>query len=263
MPDDPFADRPAPSLHVFRGQRVVLDAEVAALFGVETRRLNEQVRRNADRFGEDFAFQLSRAETTDLISQNATSSLHGGRRKAPVVFTEHGVVMAATLLRSERAVAASRFIVRAFVAGRQAVAPRRHGENLPAQPLPIGAESRAGLMEKLDRALGRVLDAIVEPDTGATVRDEARAVALEGLGAIRAHLRRPGVENERTLAEIQKLLKEAEALDAEITARQVETDHRRLALVAKQLRIAIEVQRFLDTGSAEGLMTVLHDLATA
>lgn len=260
MSDDPFAERAAPAIHQFRGQRVVLDAEVAALFGVETRRLNEQVRRNADRFGEDFAFRLTPGETADLISQFATSSAHGGRRKAPYVFTEHGVVMAATLLRSEQAVAASRFIVRAFVAGRRDLAQRRPGENLPPVPVPISAESRVGLAAKLDQALGRVLDAIVEPDSGATVRDEARAVALEGLGAIKAHLRRQGVENERTLAEIQKLLKEAEALDAEISARQVEAGHRRLALVAKQLRIAIEVQRFLDTGSADGLMSVLRDL---
>lgn len=263
MSDDPFAGRSAPAIHLFRGHRVVLDAEVAGLFGVETRRLNEQLRRNGDRFGDDFAFQLTPAETANLISQSATSSAHGGRRKPPLVFTEHGVVMAATLLRSDRAVAASRFIVRAFVAGRHAVAARRDGENLPAAPLPISAEGRAGLTEKLDRALGRVLDAIVEPDSGTTVREEARAVALEGLGAIKAHLRRQGMENERTLAEVQKLLKEAEALDVEITARQVETEHRRLALIAKQLRIAIEVQRFLDTGSAEGLMTVLRDLGAA
>jgi hypothetical protein len=260
MSEDDFITRSPPAIYTIRGQSAVMDEDVATLFGVETRRLNEQVRRNAARFGEDFAFQLDPGEYADLMSQIATSSTHGGRRKPPMMFTEHGVVMAATVLRSERAVAASRFIVRAFVASRQALVARHAGQNLPASPLPISIEARQGLMVKLDRALGRVLDAIVEPEGKTTVRDEARAVALEGLGAIKAHLRKQGVQNEQTLAEIQKLLKEAEAIDAEITARHVETDHRRLALVAKELRIAIEVQRYLETGSAEGLLAVLKEL---
>lgn len=260
MVEDDFTGQPAPTIHNFRGQSVVMDADVAALFQVETRRLNEQVRRNAARFGDDFAFQLTPEEFAALMSQSATSTSHGGRRKPPVMFSEHGVVMAATVLRSERAVAASRFIVRAFVASRQALAAQRRGQNLPDTPLPISTETRQGVMLRLDRALGRVLDAIVEPEGTTTVRDEARAVALEGLGAIKAHLRKQGVQNEQTLAEIQKLMREAEAIDAEITARHVETEHRRLALVAKQLRIAIEMQRFVETGSAEGLLTVLKEL---
>ncbi len=260
MAEDVFAARTPPAIYTARGQSVVMDADVADLFDIETRRLNEQFRRNAARFGEDFAFQLTTEEYDGLKSQIATSSGHGGRRKPPVMFTEHGVVMAATVLRSERAVTASRFIVRAFVASRQALVVAHPGQNLPAAPLPISIEARQGLMAKLDRALGWVLDAIVEPEGKTTVRDEARAVALEGLGAIKAHLRKQGVQNEQTLAEIQKLLKEAEAIDAEITARHVETDHRRLALIAKELRIAIEVQRYLETGSAEGLLAVLKEL---
>lgn len=262
MTDDAFATLTPPPIYTIRGQSVVMDADVAALFEVETRRLNEQVKRNAARFGDDFAFQLRPEEFAAMISQSATSSAHGGRRKPPVMFTEHGVVMAATVLRSDRAVTASRFIVRAFVTSRQAFVAQQSGQNLPASPLPISTETRQGLMVKLDRALGRVLDAIVEPEGKTTVRDEARAVALEGLRAIKAHLRKQGVQNEQTLAEIQKLLKEAEAIDAEISARHVETDHRRLALIAKELRIAIEVQRFVETGSAEGLLAVLKELGS-
>ncbi len=105
---------------VFRGERVILDSDLAAIYGVSTRRLNEQVRRNIDRFPEDFAFQLTRKEFANLISQIATSSAkHGGRRKLPFVFTEHGVIMAANVLNSPRAVQMSVFVVRAFVKMRE------------------------------------------------------------------------------------------------------------------------------------------------
>jgi hypothetical protein len=101
---------------VVRGHRVILDSQLAALYGVETRRLNEQVRRNWDRFPPDFVFQLTRDEAANLISQIATSSGgHGGYRKLPFVFTEHGALMAASVLSSRRAVEVSIVVVRAFV----------------------------------------------------------------------------------------------------------------------------------------------------
>ncbi len=96
------------AIFLIRGERVILDAELAALYGVSTTRLNEQVKRNADRFPKDFAFRLTKDELDNLISQFARSSLkHGGRRKLPLVFTEHGAIMAANVLNSKQAVAAS------------------------------------------------------------------------------------------------------------------------------------------------------------
>jgi phage regulator Rha-like protein len=105
-----------------RGQRVILDADLAALYGVSTKRLNEQVKRNADRFPSEFAFQLATKELTILRSQIATSRLHGGRRYLPYVFTEHGVLMAANVLNSPRAVAVSVALVKAFVRLREVLA---------------------------------------------------------------------------------------------------------------------------------------------
>jgi hypothetical protein len=103
-----------------RGQRVILDADLANLYGVETKRLNEQVRRNSARFPGDFAFLLTQEEVAHLKSQFATSSVgHGGKRKCPMVFTEHGALMAANLLRSPKAVEMSVFVVRAFVKMRE------------------------------------------------------------------------------------------------------------------------------------------------
>jgi len=97
-----------------RGMQVMLDSDLADLYGVETKRLNEQVRRNMGRFPDFFCFRLSEYEYTHLKSQNATSSW-GGRRKAPFVFTEHGVAMVSTVLKSKVAEKVSIEIIKTFV----------------------------------------------------------------------------------------------------------------------------------------------------
>jgi hypothetical protein len=105
-----------------RGQKVILDADLARVYGVPTRRLNEQVRRNADRFPPDFVFQLTSEEFKILISQNATSSSgYGGRRKLPLAFTEHGAIMAANVLKSKRAIQMSIIVVTTFIELRRAL----------------------------------------------------------------------------------------------------------------------------------------------
>ena len=110
---------------VLRGQRVMLDADLAALFEVPTKRLNEQVKRNGAKFPEDFMFRLTREEAAGLIinrSQNATSSAkHRVSKALPYAFTEHGAIQAANILRSEVAVQMSVQVVRAFVGLRQLV----------------------------------------------------------------------------------------------------------------------------------------------
>ncbi len=101
---------------VIRGQRVVLDSDLAQLYEVETRVFNQAVKRNLKRFPSDFMFQLTELEFECLISQSVTSKQgRGGRRKLPLVFTEHGAIMAASVLNSERAVQMSVYVVRAFV----------------------------------------------------------------------------------------------------------------------------------------------------
>jgi hypothetical protein len=110
------------AIHLVRSQRVMLDSDLAAIYGVTTKRLNEQLRRNRSRFPSDFAFQLTAEELTNLRSQIATSSFHGGRRYRPWVFSEHGALMLASVLNSEIAVQASVRVVRAFVRLREMVA---------------------------------------------------------------------------------------------------------------------------------------------
>jgi len=99
-----------------RGQRVILDRDLADVYGVSTKRLNEQVRRNSEKFPADFCFVLTRQELRALRSQFATSKIgRGGIRYLPAAFTEHGALMAAMVLNSPKAVEMSVFVVRAFV----------------------------------------------------------------------------------------------------------------------------------------------------
>ena len=109
-----------PLIRELRGERVMLDSDLARIYGVPTKRLNEQVRRNADRFPPDFVFQLTPQEVANLRSQIATSSsAYGGRRYLPFAFTEHGALMAANVLSSRRAVEMSIHVIRAFVTMRR------------------------------------------------------------------------------------------------------------------------------------------------
>jgi hypothetical protein len=156
LPGKPSPAPMEPRLFLIRGQRVILDSDLARMYGVATGRFNEAFKRNLERFPQDFAFQLTSDEAQNLRSQIATSSLHdvteekeqmsdlisqnaisklelspvtdskdgeyGGRRYLPWVFTEHGAVMAANILKGEHAVRMSVFVVRAFVRMREHIA---------------------------------------------------------------------------------------------------------------------------------------------
>jgi len=124
------------AIYIIRGQRVMLDEDLANIYGVETRVLNQAVQRNTERFPEEFMFQLTLEEYTNLKSQFVTSSLisqivisnRGGRRKMPFAFTEHGAVMLASVLKSKRAIQMSIEVVKAFVQLRHAVYSQKNIE---------------------------------------------------------------------------------------------------------------------------------------
>ena len=107
-------------IYYIRDKKIMFDADLAELYGVETRRLNEQVKRNIERFPEDFMFQLTEMEFSSLKSQFATSSW-GGRRKLPYAFTEHGVLMLSSVLNSLKAIKVNIEIMRIFTKVRQAL----------------------------------------------------------------------------------------------------------------------------------------------
>jgi hypothetical protein len=139
---------------LLRQHKVILDMDLAELYGVSAGRLNEQVKRNRERFPADFMFQLTAKEDRILRSQNAISRKHGGRRYLPYAFTEHGAIMAATVLNSERAVEMSVFVVRAFVRLREMLATNRQ-----LAPKIDELERR---LETHDTAIQEIIDAIKE-----------------------------------------------------------------------------------------------------
>jgi hypothetical protein len=156
-----------PRIATVRGQRVVIDSDLAQLYGVETKRFNEAVKRNLAKFPADFMFVLTSEESAALRSQFATSngdsSGRGGRRYAPRVFTEHGALMAATILNSPRAVDVAIYVVRAFVRLRELAAS--HGDlaqrlnELEARTESL-AESHDSLSRDTRAQLKQVFDAL-------------------------------------------------------------------------------------------------------
>lgn len=232
----------------------MLDEAIAALFSVETRRLNEQVRRNAGRF-EGYAFQLTHEETANLISQNATSSW-GGRRKAPWVFTEHGVVMAATVLKSDPAIAAMKLVVETFVDARARPPVLTNGELASRAP-------KGGLIPRLTDAIAAVLDSVVDQHSRATVRDEAQDLLNRSIEHLKDRLSRAGLENEALAARATKLLAEAEASKATAAKTQAEAGEIELRLLARKLQLVIEAERAMTSGDLDRFIGVLERLGAA
>lgn len=140
-------------IHTVRGRRVMLDSDLARIYGVSTKRLNEQVRRNPRRFPGDFMFALSREEATSLRSQFATLKGRGRHRKfRTLAFTEQGVAMLSSVLRSPKAVEANVAIMRAFVRYREVLALNRD--------LALQFKELAGRVDRHDGEIGEILDTI-------------------------------------------------------------------------------------------------------
>jgi ORF6N domain len=145
------------SILVFRGHKVLLDEDLAVLYGVATKVLLQAVKRNICRFPEDFMFQLTATEWAVLRSQFVTSKLrHGGRRYTPYVFTEQGVAMLSSVLKSERAIIINIEIMRAFVKLRDLLSSNRDLARRFAQ-----LETRLGKkLTEHDEAIAAILSAI-------------------------------------------------------------------------------------------------------
>jgi hypothetical protein len=150
----------APRILEIRGQRVLLDSDLAVLYGVTTKRLNEQVRRNSDRFPADFLMELSNQEVAASRSQFATLKKGRGHnvKYRPMAFTEHGAIMAATILNSPRAAQMSVYVVRAFVKLRQALATNaamgRRLETLERSVAALDADTRKQFDHVYEAILG-------------------------------------------------------------------------------------------------------------
>lgn len=143
---------------VLRNQKVIFDSDLAELYGVSVKQLNQQVKRNRERFPSDFLFTVTSGEYKNLRSQIVTStSKHGGRRYLPHAFTEHGAIMAATVLNSKRAIEMSVFVVRAFVQMREAFLDNQRIEAKLAE-LENRIDSHEGSIEELVEAIRELIE---------------------------------------------------------------------------------------------------------
>ena len=150
-----------PLIRVIRDQRVILDSDLARLYGVSTSQLNQQLRRNRRRFPADFAFTLSSKEAAEMLSQFVTASGRRNRGKPPVAYTEHGAVMVANVLKSDRATAMSVEVVRAFVRMRRISSTHERIARIMSQ-LEIAVRDRLNGHDKQITALFEMMAEIID-----------------------------------------------------------------------------------------------------
>jgi hypothetical protein len=250
----PAPDPSSEHVQEIRGERVVLDDRLAAIFGVTTMVFNQAVKRNRKRFPEAWAFQLTEDEFASLKSQSVISNGRGGRRKLPWAFTEHGVVMAASILRSERASSVMHMVVDVFVRTRKAA----------VGPIPTSGQALAvtagAFSQRVQRTIERVLDAMVDQDNQRTVRDEANEVLQKSLDYIKAKLSKAEFENQALSAEATRLLSEAETNKATAARTFAEADAIALQNLANKLRLVLEAEQAIAKGEMEGFLRVLGEL---
>ncbi len=250
-------ERTKQAIRTLRGNHVILDTDLAEIFGVATRRLNEQVKRNPGKFPEDFRFQLNPEEFESLKSQIATSK-RGGTRKAPYAFTEHGVLQAANVITSPLADSMSVFVIRAFVEMRdllqlqQGIADQR-AKAEAATPVASGKlrQFMTEIGPKLEQAMQQVMNTVIDPQSGTTVGQEAQDVIHESINHLKARLKKTGLENEEIAARITKLLAEAEREKAETRKLNAETDQMEFFMMARKLKLVLEAHRLFALDGEE------------
>lgn len=208
-------------IRTMRGRRVILDSDLAMLFGTQTKRLNQQVRRNADRFA-DFVFELTEEEHAQLRSQDVTAKRsRGGRTSPPLAFDEYGVAMASTVLTSPRAVAALRLVIRVFVDSRQQMLSGAAEAEMQRRDAPL-REQVAALKVKVLRMGEAIADYEINRRDKTSVRDEVEKLSTSLIDNMKAQLEAKAIANESVMADIQVKLAQAEKLQAE--ARKTESE---------------------------------------
>ena len=239
---------------IVRGERVMLDSVVAEAFGTETKRVNEAVSRNPEKFTPAHTFRLSEEEADALRSQTATSNPgRGGARYVPHVFTVKGVARLATVLNTPAALRATDLIIDTFLTVHEQL--RRGRKTVLVQDadrLRPNAEQRqeaAKLRSKLAAALSRLLDSIVDVENQQTVRQTSHSVGSKALQSIQERLRAKGLENEKLEADTTLVLAQAEKTLAEARKARLEADgidianfERRIAAVKRVADLIKDVE---------------------
>lgn len=243
-----------PEIFEVRGKRVMLDARVAQSFGTETKRINEAVARNPDKFNEAHTFQLSQAEHEALRSQSATSNAgRGGTRYQPHVFTIKGVARLATVLNSNEALRATDLIIDTFLTVYEQVSEGRSRIAIPEpSQYKSSPESRKAIQKfktRLVNALTALLDTVVDVQRKRTVRDVGQNLSSEALQHIQERLRTRGLQNAKLDADTSLLLAQAEQILAATRKTHAEADsidiqnlERRIVVVKKLIDMSEDLE---------------------
>ncbi len=239
---------------VVRGQRVMLDARVAEAFGTETKRINEAVGRNPEKFDERHTFQLTEAEQEALRSQIATSnSGRGGARYLAHVFTVKGVARLATVLTTPAALRATDLIIDTFLLVHEQLKRGRRTVAVPEpdrfRASPEHAREIEKLRIKLAGALSKLLDTIVDVESQQSLRQVSQALSSKALASIQERLRAKGLENAKleadtglVLAQAEKMLAEARKTRAEAEGVDIANFERRIGAVKKVAELIRELE---------------------
>ena len=266
------------AIRTIQGQDVILASDVARIFGVTTKRINERTKRHPGKFPTDFMFQLTRSEYGKLRSQTATSKVgRGGTQYLPYAFTEHGVLQIANLINTDIADSVSVFVIRAFVEMRRTIIAqqkalvRSHAlvsDKSAGSKTPNVAMLQKELIPKLQTTIDRMLNSVINPETGTTVKDEALDLLKESIGHLKEQLRHKGLQNEEITARVTKLLAEAENQQAAARKTRAESEQLEFMNTIRKLRLVLEAQLIIiadenpkDAQRLTGLVEVLKDVA--
>lgn len=230
--------RAGPDIFEVRGVAVILDEDLALALGLETKRLNEAVKRHEALIDDRHRFQLTQDEFSALRSQSATSNAgRGGRRHPPWAYTERGVTRVTTFINTPEAIRASDLIVDTFImvqkqvaAGRREIAvenPQRYQVDTD-----LAGQSRA-FGKRLMTAISGLLDTVIDIRTGDSVAATAKDLTARALENVRERLREKGLENLKLEAEIELILQEAAKVAQEVEGKKLENLEKRIDLVQK------------------------------
>lgn len=233
-------------VYLVRETPVILDSDLATALGMETKRLNEAIKRNSDLIDDRHRFQLTREEFDSLRSQIATSKGRGGRTHLPWVFTDRGVTRVTTFINTPEAIRASDLIVDTFITVQKQVSAG-HKEVLIEQPSRYHHdEARAARAEsiakKVMQAVDAVLDTVVDIETGNTVADTAKDLAARALENFRERLREKGLHNLKMEAEIQVIWQQAELLAQEVEGKKLDNLEKKLNILERLMRMQQELE---------------------
>ena len=252
---------------LIRSQPVVLDVDVARGFGIETKRVNEAVARNPEKFSETHVFKLTEAEFEDLRSQIATSSPgHGGRRYPPFVFSAKGVARLATILSSDQALLATDLIIDTFLqvqkqvaAGRQDIAIDHPSRLRSGEADDFGGQVRG----KLAQAVSALLDTVIDVRGNRSVRETALDLGADTLDHLRQRLRAKGLENAKLEADAMLVMAQAEKIYAETRKEHAQAESIELDNIPRRIKAVKELIALYRETEPPHLVRLLNQMDKA